>query len=637
MTREAFDRLVRTVEERYAQRPGALRRQLVLLAAAGYLGLFAWLGVLFVLAALLMIPAMITGEGGAWILAAVGWGILLIVGAAIIRTLWVRLPTPEGRFVSAREAPALHAMLEELRRSLRAARFHRVVINPSCNAAVSEIPRLGVLGWPRHYLILGLPLLDALSVEELRAVLAHEFAHLSARHGRVSSWVYRLRRSWEQIFERLQQPHVRESFSLRPLLIRFIDWFWPRFNAHAFVLSRAHEFEADAAAARLASPAHLSGALLRLQVASRLLDEKFWPDLWQSASQHATPPPAVFHALRESLHAGPTPADGEKWVAQAFDFVSSNADTHPCLAARWQALGIRKGEVSIWPLAAHPSAAETLLGPVLDSVRADIEQQWRKVCEVAWRESHGKAASLQARLQSLHAAVPDPGADAESLWDKACVVMNLQGDAAAEPLLRQVLALRPAYAPAHFCLGRHLLAINDDAAEFHLERAMDEDEDLVPTACEALLVHFQRNGNTTRIRELEARLDAHEAAIAASQAERFGVASTDTLIPHGLDPETLAPLCALLEADPDVIRAELAQKQLRHFPKQKFFLLCIRVRRPWHGMADRTREQAIANRFLLKARLPGRVLIFAPVGSFRALATRITKMKDSTIFERALR
>src|SRR5205085_2005423 len=154
------------------------------------------------------------------------WWLLLLGGLAVIiggwvvaRVLWVRLTPPEGRMVTRAEAPALHALLDDLRRKLRASGFHRVFITTACNAGVNEVPRLGVFGWPRHYLQLGLPLLESLTVPELRAVLAHEFAHLSARHGRLGGWLYRLRRSWDQIFEKLRQPYVQEAVSMRPLLV----------------------------------------------------------------------------------------------------------------------------------------------------------------------------------------------------------------------------------------------------------------------------------------------------------------------------------------------------------------------------------------------------------------------------------
>jgi Zn-dependent protease with chaperone function len=94
--------------------------------------------------------------------------------------------------------------------------------------------------------------LDGLTPEEFQAVLAHELAHLSREHGRFGRWIYRLRRSWSQVFEQLSRPRGQGEVSLRPLIVKFIDWFWPRFNAYAFVLSRTDEYEADAMAARVA-------------------------------------------------------------------------------------------------------------------------------------------------------------------------------------------------------------------------------------------------------------------------------------------------------------------------------------------------------------------------------------------------
>ena len=109
-----------------------------------------------------------------------------------------------------------------------------------------ERPRLGPLGWPRRYLILGLPLMATLSPPEFRAVLAHEFAHLRGGHARFGNWIYRLRQTWGQLLAQLE-------VSPRPgvgLLRAFASWFAPRFNAATYALARRHEFAADRWAAR---------------------------------------------------------------------------------------------------------------------------------------------------------------------------------------------------------------------------------------------------------------------------------------------------------------------------------------------------------------------------------------------------
>lgn len=637
MTREEFAAHVGEIEKRFGSRRRALRARLVWLAVVGYAGMLAWLGTVLFFAALFFVPGILMPLDSGWFLMLIGALILTFGGWAVLRVLWVRLKPPEGRLVSPREVPALHAMLMDLRHRLRATGFYRVIITPECNAAVSEVPRLGVLGWPRHYLQIGLPLLECLSASEVRAVLAHEFAHLSARDGRVTSWLYRLRRSWDQIFAKLREPYVRGAVSLRPLLVKFVDWFWPRFNAHAFVNSRWNEFKADATAAWAVGAESMASALYRIEVYDHLLSERFWPDVWQRANAAAVPPGGIFEEMRAKLRVPPSPEDNAKWRAQAFKFVTSDTDTHPCLSARLRAIkrlpeGVEAGEYPEWPVISEPSGAEVLLGDALGRIRADVEARWQKNCKQTWADRHARAAALQHRLQSLSQAVPEPAADVDSLWDQAHAILNLKGDADAAPILRQILALRPAHAAANFCLGRHLIGEGDAAGEAHLERAMEEDEDLVPKACGLLHGFFRRTGNAERVREIEARLDRHEAAMAASHQELANVTAADTLLPHGLDDAQLGGVRALLAAQHGVARAYLGQKQMRHFKKRRLFVLCLEGKRAWYRPANHGVEQAAVKALFGKVRLPGRVLIIAPSGSFAAIAKKLRAVPNAQIF-----
>ncbi len=640
MTREEFDTLVRRVEEGVGRRPRSLRLHLAWLALVGYSGLLASLAVVIALALPLFVVAAFADLFGAILLGLFGSAVLLGGGWAVGRVLWVRLTPPKGRAVTRSEAPTLHALLDDLRAKLRSARFHCALLVPACNAAVVQVPCLGVLGWSRNYLLLGLPLLEGLSTDELRAVLAHECAHLSKQHARFSHWIYRLRRSWEQVFAQLSRPRVQGEVSMRPLIVKFVAWFWPRFNAHAFVLSRANEYEADAIAARLAGEANLASALLRAALHERQLAEKFWPDLWQLANSDALPPHGVFKRLRDCLRAGPAPEDGLRWVEQAFRFTTSNADTHPCLTDRLRALGrlpegVAQGRFPAPPPAPQPSACDELLGESLQKIRGDIELDWREEVGAQWRERHTRAAALHHRLASIDQSVSDSATDVDGLWDKAHVLLDLKGVEAAEPLLRQILSLQPTHVAANFHLGRRLLEAGNESGEAHLERAVAEAEELVPQVCELLRVHFQRAGRTDRLRELAARLDRYEKNLAASHAERRSVSASDPLLAHGLTDAELSALLEVLSAEQDLVSAHLARKQLRYFPNQKLFLLCVRVRRAWHRFPARDREQSLINRLSSAVRLPGRVLIFARAGSFRALARHLWKLPGAMIFRRS--
>jgi Zn-dependent protease with chaperone function len=73
-------------------------------------------------------------------------------------------------------------------------RFHGDVVRfgvrgNATNASVVQIPRLGVFGWSRNYLTVGVPLLDAVTPEQFEAVLAHELGHLARAHGRFRTWI----------------------------------------------------------------------------------------------------------------------------------------------------------------------------------------------------------------------------------------------------------------------------------------------------------------------------------------------------------------------------------------------------------------------------------------------------------------
>ena len=637
MTREEFDKLVREVEAGVGRDPVALQRRVWQLALVGYAGLLFWLFVVILISGLFFITTFWLDWDGKIVCGVAGLVILFGGGWAAVKSLLVKLPPEQGRVVTRAEVPELFAVLADLQQRLSSVPFHEVIITGDCNACVAQRPRLGVLGWSRNHLLLGLPLLDGLSREEMRAVLAHEFAHLSRDHGRFSHWLYRLRRSWEEIFDQLARTAAPTGTSKRSFVRKYLDWFWPKFNAHAFVLSRANEYEADAQAARLVGKHEMASALVRLRFLGRQLDENTWPDVWQLANEQPAPPPDVFVRLRDGLRCGPAESERVRWMAEAFLTKTTNSDTHPCLTERLGALGVAPDswQLSTVASAAAPSAAESLLGDRLDVIRADVHAHWSREVEKNWRDRHARAHALAHRLSTLNQAVPDPSADADSLWDQARVLLDLKGDRNLEPLLRQILALQPEHAPANFYLGRLLLDVGNHEGEAYLERVIAEDEDVLPQACAILREHHRRAGRLDKLREVETRVDRYERDVAASRQERSEFTVSDVLIPHGLPEETLRQLRETLAADPQLARAELAQKQMKFFPKQKFFILCVHRWQAWHRLPDVDQDRVLVNRISRAVQLPGRVLVIPPSGSYRELARKFPHLPGTEIYRHA--
>jgi hypothetical protein len=62
---------------------------------------------------------------------------LLALAAAIVRSLWVRIPRPEGISIREDQAPNLFETADRLSRQLRAPRPHDVILDGSFNPGVA--------------------------------------------------------------------------------------------------------------------------------------------------------------------------------------------------------------------------------------------------------------------------------------------------------------------------------------------------------------------------------------------------------------------------------------------------------------------------------------------------------------------
>ena len=166
MTDEEFEPLVGRLEQQAKRNPAGYRTRALLMALLGN----AYLGVMLLLIALLVVAAAISVV---WIKAAgVKIAILMAVFLwLVLKALWVRLAPPEGTEITARDAPELFRMIEELRRALRSPSFHHVLVTNDFNAAVVQAPRLGLFGWYRNYLLIGLTLAKGPSSSSRRCLL----------------------------------------------------------------------------------------------------------------------------------------------------------------------------------------------------------------------------------------------------------------------------------------------------------------------------------------------------------------------------------------------------------------------------------------------------------------------------------
>ncbi|HYP28208.1 MAG TPA: M48 family metalloprotease [Blastocatellia bacterium] len=507
MNPERFDAHVRRLEELAARSPGTYKFRVFMLALLGYAYIFAVIGVVLTLGGGIVWAMVTKGVGLNWLVlkAAIA---LLALGGIILRALWVKLSPPEGIRLYRKDEEALFDMIDYIQGTLRAPKAHVVLLNDDFNASISQLPRLGVFGWHRNYLTIGLPLLQALSPKQFQAVLAHEFGHLSGAHGRFSSWVYRVRISWFQLMVRLETQEHWGSF----IFARFFEWYAPYFSAYSFVLARAQEYEADRLAAEISGSGNVSDMLVKLEVSGAFFQEEFWPSLYRRANDEDRPSPAPYTEMQIELYSGMRPDKAQKWLNYALSVQTNSLDTHPSLSARLSALGQKPG----LPEPAEQSAAEYFLKKSLVKHTSTLNTNWNVRIAEAWKERYRYAQESQNSLRELEEKARREPLTVEEAWKRAALTEEFRDTQAAFSLYQKVLDLKPEHAEALFSVGRILLSRDEAGGIDYIKRAMRLDRDLSYPGCQVVCSFLIENG-----REEEAKV-FYESSL--SQPPRFSQA-----------------------------------------------------------------------------------------------------------------
>jgi Zn-dependent protease with chaperone function len=582
MTPQQFETLVNRLEVDARRSPGSYKLKVLLLAI---------LGNLYVAAVLLLIVAlMVLLAVSAVALKALAVKLLIVVGILlwrILKALWVKIDPPAGTEVDAGQAPELFAMLEDLRRSLRAPRFHQVLITDDFNAGVVQSPRLGLFGWHRNYLLIGLPLMKALTYEQFKAVLAHELGHLAKGHGSTSNWLYRQRLRWGRLVEALDAAESRGGMLFKP----FMKWFAPYFHAYSFPLARANEYEADATSARLTSPQAAAEALTSVNVVGDYLAERYWPRLHRQADETPAPAFAPYHAMAQGVAADLEGASVQEWLDRAMARGTDVVDTHPALRERLGAIG-QQPRLSVPALG---GGADRLLGGALRSITEAFDARWKENIRESWERRHREVQEGRSRLAELDARC-EAAAELtlQEIYDRARLTEEFGGQ--PEGALAQFRALHeraPDSAVACFALGARLLARDDAEGVGLVEQAMGHDEDCIVRGSEHLRDYHWRGGRTGEAHAWHERMIARARLEEAAAKEREVVLLKDKFEAHGLSEEALATLRTELGAVPHLRRAYLAKKRVEHLPHRPCWVFGFTVTSLFRLHRKRRVEEAL--------------------------------------------
>ncbi|HEX8119738.1 MAG TPA: M48 family metallopeptidase [Solirubrobacteraceae bacterium] len=267
---------------------------------------------------------------------------MVIAGISILVSIVPRRDkfVAPGPRLSAEQQPELFAAVEGVAKEVGHPMPEEVYLAPDVNAAVTEV---GPLLWrKRRVLILGLPLLELLTVEQLRAVIAHEFGHYVGGDTRVGRWTYRTRRAIVRTVESLRWDEDDDGWFERLVRAPF-EGYAKLFLRITAAISRKQEFAADALAVKVAGRDAHVGALRAVAAGAPAFDHYWGTEVIPALTKGVRPPLGEGFRRYLSVEAIDRAVEHELNTALEED-QHDPYDSHPTLRQRLEAVGAKADE-----------------------------------------------------------------------------------------------------------------------------------------------------------------------------------------------------------------------------------------------------------------------------------------------------
>lgn len=215
----------------------------------------------------------------------------------------------------------IYDRVNEISRNFKGPKIHEIYIVMKFNAAATN--RYIFTPFKRNILILGYPLICALSYRGLVGSLAHEIGHIKHRHISASSWIMMTNAFWSNV----------ELGIFRLIFVSWLRYWLPAFNKATAPLYRQHEIEADKFIVKTFGKDYLSACQVELllkgeqnsDVADELMNQ-MRSDSWEQCN--------ILKVIRDGLYEGMPEDRNEQVIAHQMKSVPDVFDSHPSFAQR---------------------------------------------------------------------------------------------------------------------------------------------------------------------------------------------------------------------------------------------------------------------------------------------------------------
>lgn len=547
--------------------------KLKLLCTTGFLYFGA---IIFVLLGLLVLLAWIASNGKA--LSAI---FKLFVPLAIFcwamfkgffTAIFTRLPEPYGITIDRGEYPQVYDFINDIRIKANCPRIYKIKIDFDFNAFITEIPRIGIIGWNRRYLVVGFPLMLALSSQELTAVIAHECGHLSKAHGKHGVEIYRAKTLWERVSEELKKTEKDRVFLIRIFMHRYIV----ALNDMFFQVSKLQEYEADKTAVKITEKDTFALSLIKLNLYDAYLSTGFWTDIRKLNKDSEKVLDDIYFRLEKACLEKLPVEFYEPFIKNLLKYRSLPSSTHPSYIERFEAVGANISDIE----ALQENSLRNIFRDKADAILRICSMEWADKAGEKWTEYYKNMKEAQEKLDSLDSENAIRKLELNETIERIEMIEKTQGTDNAIVALREAKQVYSDSNDIDYNLGRLLLYKEEKEGLDLLKEVIDKDFQYIPACSYELVNYFCRNDdrdNAAGYYHLGVEVMESNAEV---KSERENIRFSDHFIPHDLAYDTVSDIIDKLSKFKSIKKAYIAIKYTEissHFPvyiigiRYKFF------------------------------------------------------------------
>ncbi len=568
-------------------------------------------------------------------------GIILLyfVLFGVCKSFFVRFRPPKGVLVSASDSPKIFELVNDLREQLECPKIDGVYLNADFNASVYSLPEMGFLPNHKHYLCVGLPLMQSLSPEHFRAVVAHELGHLSGNHGKFASWIYSVRSNTAQILELVRKRSAIGGF----LLKHFFEWYYPYFNAYSMVLVRQHEYEADKCAAEIAGAKEAALSLINCEIKNRYIDIRYWKELFKRVDDTPIPPVTPFHDLSEVMSNSDMDPDAFRWYQEALLKSTGAEQTHPSLKDRIAAIStledacfesdFTEDDLRLaWGL--KRSAAEEFLQSNLPDYEKRMDLAWHKAYDANWRFLYDERVEGKEQLQRYETTMMKRELTEDELLHRAQLFVQLRPARESIVILQETLKIMPDNVQLNYNLGERLLANGELSGIQLLEKVIEMRPIYGLELSEMIYQHLLDLGESKKAQAYFEKLMIYKTDLHVAARERAGLKSTDSFIAHAMAVRDLRAIVKAVEKVPEISCVYLVCKQVKTMTERPFYIVVLDIRFQWFRLMDHDEKRAIVRSISKAVALPSEGYVIDLARAPRSLKKSLHSIPNAVIYKR---